>query len=259
MRTMKNFALLIAALFVSCTLPLAAFAQAPVQDRFPGPDDGKPPAQAPAPATAKPAKTAKPAAAATPTTAAKPAEGEHAKHAAASTATPARTVSCKDAFAKDSSHIKLATLFGSQNVAWDDVDGPEGSRLKATVVFPNDPKRRLEVMWTQPDARTDTQVIAINGQSTWGAPKGLTLGMALAAVEKLNGKPFRLNGFGKDGGTVQSWEGGALSDLPGGCKMSLRFAPDQKASPEVLKDVAVDKTFGSNDAAMKKTAPKVVE
>ncbi len=249
---MKSFALSLTALFIGCGLPAAGFAQAPVQDRFPGADDTKPPAQTQAPA--KPAKAARPA-----PQAAKPAEGEQPKHAAASTAAPARTVSCKDAFAKDSSHIKLATLFGSQNVTWDDVDGPEGSKLKATVVFPNDPKRRLEVMWTQPDARSDTQLIAINGQSTWGAPKGLKLGMPLAAVEKLNGKPFRLNGFGKDGGTVQSWEGGALSELPGGCKVSLRFAPDPKVSPEVLKDVAVDKAFGSNDAAMKKTVPKVVE
>ena len=161
---------------------------------------------------------------------------------AAATAPTGQTVACRDAFAKDSSHVKLATVFGAQNVAWDDVDGPEGSKLKATVLFPNDPKRRLEVVWTKPDARTDTQLIAINGQSTWAAPKGLKLGMTLAAVEKLNGKPFRLTGFEKDtGGTVQSWDAGALAELPGGCKVSLRFEPDPKISPEVRKDVAVSR------------------
>ncbi len=32
-------------------------------------------------------------------------------------------------------------------MVFDDVDGPEGSKIKATVLFPNDPKRRLEVVW----------------------------------------------------------------------------------------------------------------
>ena len=67
------------------------------------------------------------------------------KHAAATPA-PAHTVACNGAFTKDSSHMKLATAFGSQNVTWDDVDGPGGSKLKATVLFPKDPKRRLEVL-----------------------------------------------------------------------------------------------------------------
>jgi len=231
-------------------------AQAPVQDRFPA-DEGTP-AQAkpaaPAVAPAKPAPAAKPKAA-------KPAEEEAApekpKHVAAA---PAHTVACNGAFTKDSSHMKLATAFGSQNVTWDDVDGPGGSKLKASVLFPKDPKRRLEVLWTKPDARTDLQLVAINRDSTWTAPKGLRLGMTLAAVEKLNGKPFELTGFAKDtGGSVQSWDGGALAELPGGCKVSLRFEPDPKVSPEVRNDVAIDKEFASSDTAMKKAAPKVVE
>jgi hypothetical protein len=140
------------------------------------------------------------------------------------------------------------------------VEGPGGVKLKASVLFPSDPRRRLEVVWTKPETRTDIRVIAINGQSTWTAPKGLKLGMTLAAVEKLNGKPFRLTGFDKDtGGTVQSWDGGALAELPGGCKVALRFEPNPKISPEVRNDVAVSREFESDDTAMKKAVPKVVE
>jgi hypothetical protein len=253
---MKGFALSIAAVCITCALPAATLAQAPVQDRFPA-DDSAPAAKpaAPAPAPAKPAPAAKPV------PAAKPAEHEAAekpKHAVA--AAPAHTVACNGAFTKDSSHMKLATAFGSQNVAWDDVDGPGGSKLKATVLFPKDPKRRLEVLWAKPDARSDLQLVAINHQSSWTAPKGLHLGMTLAAVEKLNGKPFELSGFAKDtGGSVQSWDGGSLAELPGGCKVSLRFEPDSKAAPDVRNDVAVEKQFSSSDAPMKKAAPKVVE
>ena len=255
---MARFVLpLIAALF-GCALAASARAQA-VQDRFPGADEMKPgpppvsdqpPSNAAKPA--RPAKTtAKPAAA--PSDPAKPARS-------AATGPTGQTVACNGSFGKDSSHEKLATAFGAKNVAWDDVDGPGGVKLKASVLFPNDPKRRLEVVWTRPETRTDMRVIAINGQSTWTAPKGLKLGMTLAAVEKLNGKPFRLTGFEKDtGGTVQSWDAGTLAELPGGCKVALRFEPDAKISPEVRNDVAVSREFESNDIAMKKAVPKVVE
>ncbi len=247
---MKGFALSIAAVCITCALPAITLAQAPVQDRFPA--DEATPAKPAAP-PAKPAPAAKPAAAKTEhePAAAKP------HHVAAA---PTHTVACSGVFTKDSSHMKLATAFGAQNVTWDDVDGPGGSKLKASVLFPKDPKRRLEVLWTKPDARSDLQLVAINHQSTWTAPKGLHLGMTLAAVEKLNGKPFELSGFAKDaGGSVQSWDGGALAELPGGCKVSLRFEPDPKIAPEVRNDVAVDKQFASSDMAMKKAVPKVVE
>jgi len=253
---MKGIALSIAAICITCALPAAALAQAPVQDRFPADDSA--PAAKPATPAAAPAKPAPPAKAAP---AAKPVEHEPAekpKHAVAMA--PAHTVACNGAFTKDSSHMKLATAFGSQNVTWDDVDGPGGSKLKASVLFPKDPKRRLEVLWAKPDARSDLQLVAINHQSSWTAPKGLHLGMTLAAVEKLNGKPFELSGFAKDtGGSVQSWDGGALAELPGGCKVSLRFEPDAKAAPHVRNDVAVEKQFSSSDPPMKKAAPKVVE
>ncbi len=253
---MKGIALSIAAVCFTCSLPGLALAQAPVQDRFPS-DDTAPAAKPAAPAAPAPAK---PTPAANAARAAKPAEHEAAEKPKHAVTTPAHSVACSGAFTKDSSHMKLATAFGSQNVTWDDVDGPGGSKLKASVLFPKDPKRRLEVLWAKPDARSDLQLVAINRQSTWTAPKGLHLGMTLAAVEKLNGKPFELSGFAKDtGGSVQSWDGGALAELPGGCKVSLRFEPDPKISPEVRTDVAVDKQFASSDMAMKKAVPKVVE
>jgi hypothetical protein len=255
---MTRFVLPLIAVLFGCALAAGARAQA-VQDRFPGADEmkpGPPPVSEQPPANAaKPARPAK--------TTAKPAAapGDAAKPARAATAAPTgQTIACNGSFAKDSSHERLATAFGAKNVAWDDVEGPGGAKLKASVLFPSDPRRRLEVVWTKPETRTDMRVIAINGQSTWTAPKGLKLGMTLAAVEKLNGKPFRLTGFDKDtGGTVQSWDAGALAELPGGCKVALRFEPDPKISPEVRKDVAVSREFESDDTAMKKAVPKVVE
>src|SRR5262245_20752247 len=72
---------------------------------------------------------------------------------------PPRVIACSGMFVKDSSHIKLATFVGADNITRTQVAGPEGSRLNATVLYPRDPKRRLEVLWNLDASRSDTQLI----------------------------------------------------------------------------------------------------
>ena len=170
-----------------------------------------------------------------------------------------RAIACSGVFGKDSSHLKLATRFDSRNVVFTEVEGPEGSKLMASVLFPNDPRRRLEVLWQNEASRTDTHLIVINGQSTWAAPKGLRLGLGLPALEKLNGKPFTLAGFDQpNGGSVSDWQGGALDKLPGGCRVGIRLAADAKAS-EAARNEAFGKEFQSSDAKMRAVRPIIAE
>jgi hypothetical protein len=221
-------------------LPIWAFAIAAfagtaqgqvMQNRWPG----DPPPNDPGAASAPAASPAKPKAAKKP-------------------AGPAHVIACSGAFAKGSSHLQLATVFGSENVTFTDVDGPEGTRIPGSVLFPKDPKRRLEVIWNDAAGRRDTQVIDINGQSAWTGPKGLKLGMPLAAVEKLNGRPFRLTGFGGDNaGSVLGWNDGALAKLPGDCAIGMRFAPDASAT------ATAEGELSSDDASLRAAKPKVVE
>jgi hypothetical protein len=172
----------------------------------------------------------------------------------------ASVVTCNGVFAKDSTHLKLAIKFDSRNIVYGQVDGPEGTKINASILYPNDPKRRLEVLWNNEASRSDTSLIAINGKSQWLAPKGLRLGLAIAALEKANGRPFKMSGFGKDGfASVLGWEGGALSSLPGGCKLGLRLTADAKAAQDARDAVAGDKEFLSNDAGVRAIKPTVGE
>lgn len=169
-------------------------------------------------------------------------------------------VACNGVFAKDSTHLKLAIKYDSRNIVYGQVDGPEGTKINASILYPNDPKRRLEVLWNNEASRSDTSLIAINGKSQWLAPKGLRLGLAIAALEKSNGRPFKMSGFGKDGfASVLGWEGGALSSLPGGCKVGLRLTADAKAAQDARDAVAGDKEFLSNDAGVRAIKPTVGE
>jgi hypothetical protein len=170
-----------------------------------------------------------------------------------------RAIACSGVFGKDSSHLKLATRFDSRNVTFTEVGGPEGTKLMASVLFPNDPKRRLEVLWDNEASRTETHLIAINGQSTWTAPKGLRLGLGLAALEKLNGKPFKMSGFDQaNGGSVSDWQGGALDTLPGGCRVGIRLVPDAKAT-DAARSEAAGKEVLSSDAKMRAVRPIIAE
>src|SRR5215471_9468791 len=58
---------------------------------------------------------------------------------------PTTVIACSGTFAKDSSHLKLAMFFDSKNVTFTDVEASGGIKVPASVLFPNDPKRRLEV------------------------------------------------------------------------------------------------------------------
>jgi hypothetical protein len=173
--------------------------------------------------------------------------------------TQARQIDCRGAFARDSSHIRLAQIFGPDNVTYTEVDGPENSKLMASVLFPRDPQRRLELLWNNDASRSGTQVIVINGKSNWAAPRGVKLGTQLAAVEKLNGKPFKLTGFGADGGSASDWQGGALLSLQGGCKIGMRFVADQRAPEDARSQLASAKELQSSDASVRAARPTVAE
>jgi hypothetical protein len=235
--------------------PPANSSSSSVQDRWPDPPKPSARHQGAAPAQAAPSK--RQAAAPANTSAG---DDAPAPPKPAAPRPPANVVACNGVFSKDSTHLKLAMKFDSRNVAFDDVDGPDGSKIKASVLYPNDPKRRLEVVWNNDVARTDVSVISINGKSQWTAPKALKLGLPIAVLQKLNGKPFKLGGFGTDGsGSVTGWNGGALSSLPGGCKVGIRLITDSKASPDARSAVSGNKELSSDDPGVLAVKPSVAE
>jgi hypothetical protein len=204
-----------------------------------------------------------PAAVATPGGPASPAN-HPAKHASANAAEepgkPARlVVACSGAFSKDSSNLKLAMVFDSRNVTFTDIDF-NGSKVGASILFEKDPKKRLEIWWSNPANRSGTYLILINGQSTWSAPGGLRLRLALPQIEKLNHKPFKLKGFDKDNvATVSDWDDGALATMPGGCKSGVSLQADPKAPADAIGALPADHEYSSTDSALRAVKPTISE
>lgn len=252
-----------AAAMAAAAWPGAAFAQSSppstVQNRWPEPPRPGQAEPAPAPTPPPPAPRRQEPEARTP--AERPPAPERPVAARPKPVQPSGSaVTCNGVFAKDSTHIKLAMKYDSRNVVFGEVDGPDGTKLPGSILFPQDPKRRLEVLWTNEAARTGTSLVAINGKSQWGGPKGLKLGLSIQQLEKLNGKAFRLSGFGADGSaSVIGWEGGALNSLPGGCKVGVRLMVGPKATPEARTTVGGDKELVSSDPNVRAVQPAVAE
>jgi hypothetical protein len=169
-------------------------------------------------------------------------------------------LACSGTFAKDSNHLELVTAYKSKNITFTDVEAADGTKVPASILFPNDPKRRLEVWWSDRNHRSDIHLIVIGGQSTWTAPDGLRLGQTLEQVEKINQKPFKLKGFDKDHiATVSDWDGGTVATLAGGCNAGLSLRADPKASAEKIGALSADKEYSSSDPAIRATKPTITE
>jgi hypothetical protein len=167
-------------------------------------------------------------------------------------------IACSGPFAQDSGMLALAMVFGSTNMIFTE-EKVQGSDVGATVIYPKDPKRRLEVWWQNPN-RTGLFLIDIAGKSAWSGPEGLRLGLTVPELEKLNHKAFKLKGFDKDGiATVSGWDGGALATLPGGCKPGVNLRPDAKASKDAVGAIPADQAFSSSDPAIRGVKPTVSE
>lgn len=187
-----------------------------------------------------------------------PLEGETVSKPPAAPASP-HTIACSESFGKDSSHIKLAMDFGFRNVTATDVKAKDGTKVAASVIFPDDPQQRLEVWWKDATSSSGTYLIVINGQSDWTAG-GLRLGLALAELEKLNHKSFKLKGFDKDDiATISDWSGGELASLAGGCNSGVSLRADPKVSAKTLGALSPNKEYASSNPQMRAAKPTVSE
>jgi hypothetical protein len=178
--------------------------------------------------------------------------------ASAERASPPRVIKCEGPFGRNASHADLVKAFGNNNVVYRDIDGVEGQKIKASVIYPNDPKTKLEIIWSDEKRRRGPTIWA-KDQSTWTAANGVRIGTALADIEKMNGKAFKLSGFDWDyGGRVTDWQGGALAKpQPGGCIISVEFVHPEDAPDTNLTKVSGDSEFLSDSADMLAVEPYV--
>jgi hypothetical protein len=179
--------------------------------------------------------------------------------ASAEPAASSRLLKCEGPFGRNAGHSDLVKAFGNKNVVEQEIDGVEGQKIKASVLYPDDPKARLEFVWSDEKARRRPTLIRATDQSAWATTNGIRIGTALAEIEQMNGKPFKLSGFDWDyGGRVTDWQGGTLSKpQPGGCILGVDFVHPEDSPEANLAKVTGDGEFLSDNADMRAVEPFV--
>ena len=139
----------------------------------------------------------------------------------------------------------LKKLYGKANVVTGEVDGPEGTTMIATTIFPKEPDKTFIVYWFDEEKHERLAGFTVPEKDT--GPGGVKLGMAIKDVQALNGEPFTLQGFYWDYGGAAGFQSGKLANLEGGCHLNLTFTPAKDPTTDAISEaVSGDKEIRSD-------------
>lgn len=155
------------------------------------------------------------------------------------------------AITADTTRKELAGLYGAKNMADTDYPIGEGETVPGTIVFPGSP-REATVIWAPGKKNEEVDRVVVSGEQ-WLLPEGIRPGDGLEEVEKINGGPFMIYGFGWDYGGVGYFKGGNLDR-----KVQIRFRPSTEEGPD-YQTVLGDSLFNSSDQSMRAVDPRIAE
>lgn len=173
-------------------------------------------------------------------------------------------LNCTGPVWQDADEAALVKSFGAENVAHEEIDIGEAVTEAASVIFPKDPKRRIEVLWYFEDKRQKPKWITVREGTAWKfaskAPRRrpVTVGATLAEVEAINGRPFLINKLGGImGGYALDWQGGALAQADSACQLQLVFDRPRKATDRAVARASRGNRFTSSSPEMRALMPIV--
>lgn len=128
----------------------------------------------------------------------------------------------------------LQRLYGKANVVTGEVDGPEGTTMIATTIFPREADKTFMVYWFDEEKHERLAGFTVPEKDT--GPGGVKIGMSIKDVQALNGEPFTLQGFYWDYGGAAGFQSGKLANLEGGCYLNLTFEPSTETIDATIAD-----------------------
>lgn len=117
-------------------------------------------------------------------------------------------------FSELTTRADLEARFGVANVELVESRDGEDRISRSLVLFPDDPQRRAHVEFHDDEHLAIVRSIEVrDAQSLWRGKRGVRIGMSLAELRRINGKPFYLQGFDAAGrGSVRDQWSPALDD-----------------------------------------------
>jgi hypothetical protein len=137
---------------------------------------------------------------------------------------------------------ELAKLYGADKVQYATIHAPGGGQQDPGAFIHAETPDALELVFSEDSKRIES--VTILGKN-WAGKDGLKVGANLAALERLNGGPFKFYGFGFDYGGQVIATGPALKGLI----VFVRFVDN--AGGKATDHFAGEKEFSSRDPALK--------
>jgi hypothetical protein len=168
-------------------------------------------------------------------------------------------------------HADLVRMIGTENVLDGDVTVTDGGPEPGTTVFGRDPAMSLIILRGKEEAQPYVAHITfcqspLPRSCRWhtsSGPNEIGFGTSLKTLERINGGPFRLYGFGWDySGVTSSWSGGSLEHLPTDCprlRMSVnaRLQPGASKERQAYNKMQGEQEHWSSDPVMQVVNPVV--
>src|SRR5262245_35422460 len=173
------------------------------------------------------------------------------------------SVTCTAPWASGATATTLRIAF-RDHVRAENIDIGEGEEAPGAVVYPDNPRQTVFVIWKDGAGRRYPLSVEIRQQSQQVTYGGIGIGTTLKALERLNGRPFELAGFDWDySGTVISWLGGRLESVGHStCDLKVRVKPGPPIGNEqraAIEATIGDGLFKSSDRNMQLLNPTVYE
>lgn len=122
---------------------------------------------------------------------------------------------------------------------------PEGMGTYPVTVLYAGTSNEVKINWSDTAAYRNINNVILDGKaSDWQTTQGIRLGTKLSELEKLNGKPFTLYGFGWDYGGAVQWNGGRLDNQG----IFVRLAMLRTTPEKAWNALQGDSKFMSNDS-----------
>ena len=168
-------------------------------------------------------------------------------------------------FTPDTTQADLIARFGAEHVSTGPVFGFDDGPQQGTILFAERPDSRVEIIWSDPEARRQPSVVMVRGAgSRWRTSNGIMLATDLRALERANGRAFRLAGLqieGGAGGAVVSWAGGLLEPPSSRqCRNGVHLQPayDGSEAPALMRQVRSGHQYSSRHPAFHALKLRVV-
>jgi hypothetical protein len=170
---------------------------------------------------------------------------------------PQYVLRCGPPIPSNTSHEKLAMQFGAKNVTVEKMDRGDGNFVGRTVLFANDPTRRVEIEWLDEGGKTCPVNVNVSGEKNrWTGPFGVRTGMTIRQFERINGAPFKVHDFGSKTAVFANFRDGKLHRPTPRCAVSATFELAESPPAEFLKRLAADE-IDSKDPELLLLKPKV--